>query len=72
MAAKAEQEAERWGRKWIEERYGPISMETRTVRIAAVRVINVVAIGIGFSEEEALASLKADLQGNSFVKASTQ
>lgn len=48
-------------REWIESHYGPIRSESKVLVIASVPVMGGVAIGIGESEEAALAALRNDL-----------
>jgi hypothetical protein len=60
-------------REWIESRYGPITTCRRSVMfdgqalvclwVAAVPVMNGIAIGAGSTEDEALRYLKMDLNG---------
>lgn len=54
---------EKTNREWIEGRYGPITLNHRTVIVATVPVFKGVSIGIGMTEEEALERLRHDLSG---------
>lgn len=47
--------------EWIETRYGKVSFKARRIVVATVPVHGGVAIGTGFTQDEALENLKRDL-----------
>lgn len=48
-------------REWIESRYGKVAIEARRIVVACVPVADGIAMGMGFTQDEALEQLKIDL-----------
>lgn len=48
-------------REWIESRYGKVTVEARRIVVACVPTFNGIAIGIGFTQDDALENLKINL-----------
>jgi hypothetical protein len=48
-------------REWIESRYGKVAIEARRIVVACVPVSTGMAMGVGFTQDEALERLKIDL-----------
>jgi hypothetical protein len=48
-------------REWIESRYGKVSIEARRIVVACVPTLKGAAMGVGFSQDEAIEKLKENL-----------
>lgn len=48
-------------REWIESRYGKVAIEARRIVVACVPTYSGIAMGVGFTQDEAIEKLKINL-----------